>query len=141
MAKACICHDLAGGASINAGIDPDATTAVCCGPNTVYFEKTATLQEMTDHIYGRASLPLAVQRPHMFLKEISLHLDRLRKGAADRRQDMTQAARKSTGQIKGNLLDGIRLYREQVMQLAAGKQEEFLARLDQLRSDLEKIPD
>jgi hypothetical protein len=141
MAKACICHDLAGGAAINAGIDPGATTAVCCGPNTVYFEKTATLQEMTDHIYGRASLPLAVQRPHMFLKEISLHLDRLRKGAADRRQDMTQAARKSTDQIKGNLLDGIRLYREQVMQLAAGKQEEFLARLDQLRSDLEKIPD
>lgn len=140
VAKACICHDLAGGATITAGIDPHATTAVCCGPNTVYFERTASLQEMTDHIYGRRALPLAAHRPHMFLKEISLHLDRLRQSAADKRQDMTLAARKSASQIRGNLLEGIRHYRERVAQLAAGRPEEFLARLEKLRSDLDAIP-
>ena len=40
-AKACICHDLAGGATGPSGLDPAATTAVCCGPNGVYFSRIA----------------------------------------------------------------------------------------------------
>ncbi|MCP4703448.1 MAG: hypothetical protein GY865_02465, partial [candidate division Zixibacteria bacterium] len=56
MAKACICHDLAGGATLKLGIDAKARPAVCCGPNITNFSKIATLEEMVDHIYGRISL-------------------------------------------------------------------------------------
>ena len=63
LSKACICHDLAGGATIKDGIDPAAVTAVCPGPNIINFKKIVTLQEMIDHIYGRITVTLAQSRP------------------------------------------------------------------------------
>ncbi|MBU2501385.1 hypothetical protein KJ682_08670 [bacterium] len=138
-AKACICHDLAGGATLPLDIDPLAHTAVCCGPNTVYFKHRASLQEMVDHIYGRIQLPVLPTRPHMFLKELSLHLDRLRQASAERRDDMVAAAAKSSGQIRENLLLGIRHYADLGTRLAAEKKDAFLARLEELRADLDKL--
>jgi hypothetical protein len=137
--KACICHDLAGSATVAQGIDPDANAAVCCGPNTVYFSKVAKLREMVDHIYGRAHLPVSSDRPHMFLKELSLHLDRLRREVDRRRIGLSKAADKSPTEIKDNLLTGIRLYRETATELVDGKKNEFLARLENLRGDLEEM--
>ncbi len=129
--KACICHDLAGSATVPCGIDPDANTAVCCGPNTVYFSRTARLGEMIDHIYGRMRLPLDGKRPHMFLKELSLHLDSL--GA--------ELAGKSgnTAKIRENLLAGIQHYRDLASRLVADRKEAFSARLEDLRGKLDKL--
>jgi len=137
--KACICHDLAGSATVAQGIDPMAKTAVCCGPNTVYFSRVARLREMVDHIYGRASLPLSSDRPHMFLKELSLHLDRLRRELDRHRVGLVTAADKSPCDIKNNLLTGIRLYRETASELVTSKKSEFLTRLESLRGDLEEL--
>jgi len=137
--KACICHDLAGSATFATGIDPDARTAVCCGPNTVYFSRVARLREMVDHIYGRARLPLSSDRPHMFLKELSLHLDRLGREMDRRRRGLVQAADKSPGEIRDNLLAGILLYRETAAQLVRDRKDDFLARLESLRAELEKL--
>jgi hypothetical protein len=67
LAKACICHELGGNATVPLGIDPDAVSTVCCGPGIVDFSKIATLQEMVDHIYGRISLLTSSERPHMFV--------------------------------------------------------------------------
>ncbi|MGD9547101.1 MAG: hypothetical protein AB7V45_06055 [Candidatus Krumholzibacteriia bacterium] len=138
-AKACICHDLAGGATLPLAIDPQARTAVCCGPNTVYFKQRASLQEMVDHIYGRIQLPVLPTRPHMFLKELSLHLDRLKQASADRRDELMAAAARSSSEIKDNLLQGIKYYRELGGRLAAEKKDAFLARLEELKGDLEKL--
>ncbi len=129
MAKACICHDLAGSATVPQGIDPDANTAVCCGPNTVYFSRVAKLREMVDHIYGRMHLPLKKGRPHMFLKELSLHMDDLRAGIAERNRD--------TAKVRENLTEGIRHYRELASRLVADQREAFSTRLDSLRDKLE----
>jgi len=137
-AKACICHDLAGAATVPLDIDPKARTAVCCGPNTVYFSKIARLVEMVDHIYGRASLPVSTARPHMFLKELSLHLVRL-KTEVDRRRVGLETARSNTSEIKDNLLGGIRQYHDQASKLVTNGREEFLKKLDDLRSDLDRI--
>jgi hypothetical protein len=137
--KACICHDLAGSATVAQGIDPDANTAVCCGPNTVYFSQVARLREMVDHIYGRARLPLSSDRPHMFLKELSLHVDRLRREMDRHRAGLAQAADKGPGEIRDNLLTGIRLYRESASQLVRDKRDDFLARLENLRRDLDEL--
>jgi len=133
--KACICHDLAGGATKPSGIDPDAHTAVCCGPNTVYFERQAGLREMIDHIYGRARLPFKIERPHMFIKELSLHVQRLRGELGDKLETAGQAAAES----RDNLMLGIGFYREQASRLAADKREEFLAQLESLREELDRI--
>ncbi len=137
--KACICHDLAGAATVPYGIDPDASTAVCCGPNTVYFSKVARLREMVDHIYGRARLPLNSGRPHMFLKELSLHVERLRNEVERRKQGLIDSAPKSTQVVQDNLLGGIRHYRTMAGKLVTGQREEFLSRLEKLRRDLDQI--
>ena len=137
--KACICHDLAGSATVSRGIDPDANTAVCCGPNTVYFSKVAKLREMVDHIYGRARLPISTDRPHMFLKELSLHLDRLKREMERHRIGLAKAADKGPAEIRDNLLTGIRLYRENASRLMSDTKDDFLTRLEKMRGDLDEI--
>ena len=148
-AKACICHDLAGGYTGPAGLDTDATTAVCCGPNTAYFKQVVSLDAMVDHIYGRCALPLAPERPPMLLKELSLHLAGLRReaarlaaaagstvtAAADAAADT--AAARALAACRDNLLAGIRHYRELAGRLAAPRREAFLRRLEELRRELE----
>ncbi len=137
--KACICHDLAGSATVHHGIDPDASTAVCCGPNTVYFSRIAQLREMVDHIYGRARLPLNTKRPHMFLKELSLHVERLQTEVERRKQGLVEATPKATQEIRDNLTGGISYYKAMAGKLVSGQREEFLSRLDKLRRELDQI--
>jgi len=139
VTKACICHDLGGVATVSTGIDPHARAAVCCGPNTVYFSRVASLRDMVDHIYDRAALPLAPGRPHMFLKELSLHVERARAAAGNRRQELICAAGRSATETKQNLLEGIRHYREVAAEIVAERREEFLAGLESLREELERL--
>jgi len=137
--RACICHDLAGSATVPYGIDPEASTAVCCGPNTVYFSQVARLREMVDHIYGRTRLPLKSERPHMFLKELSLHLERLKTEVERRKQGLIDATPKSTQEVQENLIGGIRHYRKMAGKLVSDQREEFLSRLEKMRKELDQI--
>ncbi|MCP4574592.1 MAG: hypothetical protein GY838_19760 [bacterium] len=139
MAKACICHDLAGAATSPLGIDPDAQTAVCCGPNTAYFSRVARLREMVDHIYGRIQLPLADSRPHMFLKELSLHVDRLSEELARKRAGLPTPGMPDPAKVRDELAAGIAHYRT----LAAERFEQgktgFRRRLAALGKELEGL--
>jgi len=139
MAKACICHDLAGSATVPTGIDPGAKTAICCGPNTVYFSRVAQLREMVDHIYGRLRLPLADNRPHMFLKELSLHLERVREDLEQRRRGLQLPTSLDTGKVSENLRAGIRHYRDLASRLVAGQRREFGRKLENLRDELDTL--
>ena len=114
-------------------------TAVCCGPNTVYFSKVAKLLEMVDHIYGRATLPLNAERPHMFLKELSLHVTRLREQVDRRARGFQASTAESCTECRDNLLSSISYYREKASHLFAERAEDFHSRLEELRGELEKI--
>ena len=138
LAKACICHDLAGSATVSQGIDPTANTAVCCGPNTVYFSRTAQLKEMVDHIYGRVSLPFKLERPHMLLKELSLHVEGLKTEVARRKEELGSCTC-NTDTVRENLLAGINHYRRLAGEMVAEQKDSFSARLEGLRGELEKI--
>jgi hypothetical protein len=135
LAKSCICHELSGGAVEEEGVD----TAVCCGPNTVYFSKVATLMEMVDHIYGRATLPLSSERPHMFVKELNLHVTRLREQLDRRARGFQAATAESCAECRDNLMSSISYYREKATRLVEGRACDFHARLDELRGELEKM--
>lgn len=140
LTKSCICHELSGGAVNDAASDePDVQTAVCCGPNTVYFSKVATLREMVDHIYGRRKLPLDPSRPHMFLKELSLHVTRLAEQVDRRHRGLRSSTEASCRECADNLLESIDYYRREASRIAAGHSAEFLARLGELRSQLEQL--
>lgn len=136
LAKSCICHDLAGSATLKHGIDPAATPAVCCGPNIVNFSRTATLEEMVGHIYGRGSLVTNPERPHMFLCELALYIAYLGDELARQRLGLSAGTAESWREYKDNLLGGIEHYRRLAEQFAAQMRTRFLDELERLHQRL-----
>ncbi len=139
VAKACICHDLAGGATGPMDIDPTATTAVCCGPDAAYFNEVTTLDGMVDHIYGRTSLSLGPERPHMLLKELSLHLECLRRDIARQVEDPSDRMAKTIAECRDNLQRGVQHYRELAGKFVTPHREAFLKRLESLQEELTEL--
>ena len=77
LAKVCLCDHLANGALIKLGISPKSKSpqSICPGPNIVWFNRQYSLQEMTDHIYGRGESLVSEDRPHMFCQELELYVN------------------------------------------------------------------
>ena len=139
VAKACICHDLAGGATLKNAIDAEAKPAICCGPNIANFSKIATLQEMVSHIYGRLSLLTNPDRPHMFIRELAIYVDYLRKEFEKYSLDLSSRAPKYFREFKENLLCGIEYYSSRAEHFIDEKRNRFLDDLRPLREALKRM--
>lgn len=139
VAKVCLCRDLAGGATLKTGISTEATPAICCGPNIVNFSEIATLQEMVGHIYGRLSHLANRDRPHMFIQELTLYLEHLRKEFEKYSLDLSTRAPKYFREFKENLLSGIEYYRSRAEHFIDEKRHRFLDDLRSLREALEQM--
>jgi hypothetical protein len=139
LSRACICHDLAGGATLKYGIDPDAHTAVCPSGNIAYFSKLMSLDEMVGHIYGRISLLKDVDRPHMFVREIDLYIEHLRSEL--KRFALGIRTRKINYYVefKENLLHGIDYYENQFKKFVHENQERFVEEMQALKLRVEAI--
>ncbi len=133
--KACICHDLGQSALTKYAIPTKVPgfTAVCPGPNLAYFSKIATLKEMADHIYGRISLLNDTPRPNMFIKELGMYVDYLKKDITKSLESMNEQKIKYFTEFKNNLLDGIEYYRKLFPQMM----EESLEYRTKTLNDLE----
>ena len=139
LSKSCVCHEVGGTALLKKGIDPTAQPIVCCGPNIVNFSKLATLQEMVSHIYGRLSLLTNPDRPHVFIRELAIYIDELRKEFEKYSLDLSTRAPKYFREFKENLLSGIEYYRSRAEQLIQEKRKRFLDDLRSLRETLERM--
>ena len=139
MGKSCLCQDLAGGAILKKGINPDATPAICCGPNIVNFSKIATLEDMVNHIYGRISLLTRSDRPHMFIRELMLYLDYLRKEVEKWVLNLSTRVPEYFSEFTKNLFSGIEYYRHFAKRLRKEEQERFLGDLAVLFAAIEPI--
>ncbi|MDA0667721.1 MAG: hypothetical protein O3A95_06975 [Planctomycetota bacterium] len=139
MDKACICHDLAGGATSAMGIDESATTSVCCGPNTAYFQQVTNLDGIVAHIYGRKSLPLREGRPHMMLKELSLNIDFLRRDITRYKEDLSDRLAKTISECKENLERGIDHYRELAGSIVEQNREAFVKKLESIQKEFSEM--
>jgi hypothetical protein len=144
LVKSCICHDLAGGATLKYGIDPAATPAICCGPNIVNFSRIASLEEMVGHIYGRTSLLSTANRPHMFLRELALYIDFLRAEIEKHCRGGDSNVPSSVNpkyfhEFKENLMAGIGHYRAFARQLAENVRTGFLDGLASLCGELDTV--
>jgi len=135
IAKACICHDLGQPALTTNQIETRVPgfTAVCPGPNLAYFSKISTLKEMVDHIYGRTNLLNSTPRPNMFIKELGMYLDYLKKDISKSLECMNEQKIKYFTEFKNNLLDGIEYYRKLFPQMT----EESLEYRTQTLNELE----
>jgi len=138
-AKACICHDLAGGVTLKHGIDAKAHPAVCCGPNIVNFSKIASLEEMVGHIYGRLSLPMNPDRPHMFIGELILYVEFLRRGLEEVSEGLLDRTAERYQTFKSNMITGIEYYRDLAEQFGIEQKDRFLAELNTLAEEIESI--
>ena len=139
LAKSCICHDLAGNATLKLGIDPDATPAICCGPGIVDFSKIATLEEMVDHIYGRLSLLTSSERPHMFIRELGLYIDYLRTEIDNFPAGLSSSTATYLQEMRENLFKGIEYYQTVSSQLVEDCRDRFLAELQKMQAALEPL--
>jgi len=141
VVKACICHDLGQPALINNNIPSKVPgfTAVCPGPNLAYFSKIATLKEMTDHIYGRTNLLNDTPRPNMFIKELGMYLDYLKKDIAKSLGDMNEQKVKYFTEFKNNLLEGIEYYRKLFPQMMEDSLELRTKTLNELEDCHQKL--
>jgi len=139
LAKACICHDLAGNATAKLGIDPEATSAVCCGPSIVDFSKIASLEEMVSHIYGRISLLTSKDRPHVFIRELGLYVDYLHEELENLSTELSAHTAKYLQEMRDNLISGIEYYQNLSGQLVDDCRERFLQELGRFRSILEPL--
>ncbi len=137
--KTCICHDLAGSATLPLGIDPTATPSICCGPNIVNFSKATNLEEMVNHIYGKISLLQDENRPHMFIKELNLYVDYLKDELKKSSDGLLDKTNKYFNDFRQNLQSGIDHYYEIAEQFNQAQQVKFKNDLDNLLKEIEMI--
>jgi len=139
LCKSCLCHDLAGCATRQLGIDRQAKPAICPGPNILNFSKVAKLEEMVGHIYGRLSLLTNVKRSHMFLNELKLHIDFLKDEIKKSAQGLAARSTKKLQFAKDNLYQGIEYYQKLARTHFTKQKNKFLHELNQLKDMLDHV--
>lgn len=135
--KSCICDGLGVGAERKIGFINKQKTApaICPGPNLAYFSKISTMEEMVNHIYGRISLLNSTYRPNMFIKELSLYIDYLKKEFMKNLESWTEKQSVKLNDFKTNLQKGIDYYK----QLIPKMHEETEQYKNKMREELNKL--
>jgi len=80
--KTCLCEGLAAAAYLKYDIAKsreNTAVAICPGPNTAYFDRTYSLAEMVAHIYGRTNVLKDIKRSSLFINELRLYIEYLKK--------------------------------------------------------------
>lgn len=142
--KSCLCVGLATTAYIKFSLRTKSkqTVLICPGPNMAYFSKISTLAEMIDHIYGRIESLANPDRPNMFINELSLYVEYLRKEVEHSIENFSAKQSKYLRGFKENLAAGVEYYRNlfPIMQHeaeeASAKMYEQLEKLEQELIDL-----
>ncbi len=114
LTKECLCIGLSNAAAVKYDepfLKNYKAVTICPGPNIANFSRVASLQEMTDHIYGRKSLLSNNDRPHMFIRELELYVDHFKEQV----EEVSAPDRKTLKNLGGyykSMLEGINYYRE-----------------------------
>lgn len=143
--KSCICVGL-GSASlqvndiVNQGDKPGVS--VCPGPNLAYFSKQMSLKEITDHIYGRIDVIRAAARPNMFMKELKLYTDYLKKSIEESKNELNKKQEKYLLSFTKNLKEGVEYYQDLSQKLKESYQEtktSLLRELDLHNQEIQRL--
>ncbi|MEA1874693.1 MAG: hypothetical protein U9N51_09755 [Bacteroidota bacterium] len=126
--KSCICVGLGTTALIQYDI-PHTTegdgVSVCPGPNMKFFNKQMSLNEMTDHIYGRKDVMNTTNRPHMFLNELDIYINYLHSKIESQKTHATEKDKTYYQHFANNLLSGISYYRDIFPEIHASNPEKL----------------
>lgn len=143
--KACICVGLGTAALHKNELEHKKEgpgVSVCPGPNMAYYSRKMSLKDMVSHIYGKHSVIDRKDRPHMFIKELSLYVDYLRNKVGEMAKPLSEKNQKYLDTFHDNLLDGIEYYKDLFNKKAEelkDKKTHLVQSLDQFKNDLEDI--
>jgi hypothetical protein len=138
--KVCLCEGLCASTYLkNHMLEPKERDAVsiCPGPNLAYFSGQYTLKEMIDHIYGRIDLLKHATRPNLFVNELRLYLDYLKKDMETQVEVLNDKKQKYWTKFSNQLQQGIDYYKNMLPQLSTrtallvGNMEQQLAEAEQ----------
>jgi len=123
--KICLCEGLCASTYLkNDMLKPRENNAVsiCPGPNLSYFSKSYTLKEMVSHIYGREQISFKTSRPNLFINELNLYIDYLKKDLSTQLEELNAKKTKYFEKFTAQLFNGINYYRDLLpeMKLNAG---------------------
>ena len=128
--KACLCVGLANSAYLENDIEIKGEkqgVVICPGPNLAYFDKEVSLSQMIQHIYGNTDILRESYRPNLFINELKMYVDYLKKSM----QESPDVNEKKWISFKKNLLSGISYY-----QNLFGKTTYFQEEMDKIKDEL-----
>ena len=138
--KDCLCEGLTASVRVKNGLKVPhnlSATSICPGPNLAYFSGIFSLKQMVDHIYGRTNLNNNLERAHMFVNELELYIDYLKKQIAESLEAMTDKQLNAFNKFKANLQSGINYYRTTIPQIC--QDSITAAKLSLLETQLAKV--
>lgn len=139
--KVCLCEGLCASAYLkNEILKPKESDAVsiCPGPNLAYFSGKYSLKEMIDHIYGRIDLLKQVNRPNLFVNELRLYLDYLKKDMETQFEVVNDKKLKYWKKFSEQMQQGINYYKSLIPHLKAGKKD-LISNMDQQIAEAELL--
>ncbi len=142
--KACLCVGLANASYLENGMEikgQQQGVVICPGPNLAYFDKIISLADMVKHIYGKNNILPNNNRPNMFVKELQMYVDHLKKGVAECAENMTTVQVKKWSAFKSNLHSGIDYYKELFAQsnFFTNEKEQIQQQLEMYRLQVNEV--
>lgn len=118
--KVCLCEGLCASVYIKDELlkpRENKAVSICPGPNLAYFSEKYTLKDMVSHIYGRIDLLANVSRPNLFINELTLYVDYLKKDLSTQLDELSAKKSKYFSKFKDELLNGISYYKTLIPEL------------------------
>ncbi|HLO72885.1 MAG TPA: hypothetical protein VK164_03030 [Flavobacterium sp.] len=113
--KSCLCVGLVNAAYIENDIKikgQQQGVVICPGPNLAYFDREISLVNMVKHIYGNTNIMTDDNRPNVFVKELKIYIEYLRKEISEYTNELSVSQIKKWNLFKTNLLAGISYYQD-----------------------------
>ncbi len=143
LEKDCLCEGLSAPAILAQGETPrrnlNAVT-ICPGPNLAYFKGVFSLKEMVDHIYGKITLKLESDRPHVFVKEAQLYVDYLKNEFQKLIPEVSAKQEAYLEKFRKNLNLGLDYYQDLVNSVQLDSEEiigKMKNQLEELKAEIE----
>jgi hypothetical protein len=140
--KACLCVGLSISPLIINKLDHKVEgngVSICPGPNMAYFSEIVSLNKMIDHIYGRINIIKRNDRPHMFIKELTMYIDFLKKRVQELAHPVADKQIEFLHNFQKNVNNGIEYYKTLFMDMKAKYSDKAIQDLEMLKESLNSI--
>jgi hypothetical protein len=140
--KLCLCEGLTTAALLKNNLllpRENKAVSICPGPNLAWFSGVFSLDEMVKHIYGKTNLLEKVSRPNMFINELELYVNYLKKDLERHAKDLTDKKAKYFAKFREQLVQGIEYYKKLIPEITNQSliyRQEMLMQLQNLESQL-----